>query len=262
MRKIILLSTLFIAGFNGWSQLRFEKLVINSNEQFVIDGQSDIIVADTLIMMDGSSIILNSLKPENYLRTNVAVIGQNCSIIGAGQQGKPGKCGKSGSSQPGPCRDGLPAENGSNGLAGGHGVNLFFYVSQLRIDGNLTIDLRGGTGGDGGMGGKGGDGNPGTLHCNGGNGATGGTGGRGGRGGNGGNLAISAPNPGQLTDWIGSLIVCQTNGGDGGRGGKGGYPGAKGLGPSNKYGKDGATGTFGEPGDRGKDGTLTFEINR
>ena len=221
-----------------------------------------IIVADTLIMMDNSRLILNAQKAENFLRAKVAIIGKNCKIEGKGQDGLRGKTGKAGSSHTGPCRDGLPAENGSDGQPGDDGVGLYFYVENLKVDGKLVIDLSGGNGGEGGTGGRGGDGNPGTLHCNGGNGTNGGIGGRGGNGGNSGNLLLSTPILGKAQEWMETMIIYDRKGGEGGRGGKGGYPGLKGLGPSNNNGKEGNPGVSGEPGEQGKIGSLTFEMNR
>jgi hypothetical protein len=259
---MILVGMLSAVSVGSWSQIRYEKLVIEPGEQFKLDNDSDIIVADTLILMDGSTLILNTHKAENFVRSKVVIIGNNCTIDGRGRDGQPGRTGRAGSSLTGPCRDGLPAESGTPGQPGGNGVNLYFYVGDLRVNGKLTIDLSGGKGGEGGAGGKGGDGNPGTVHCNGGNGANGGVGGRGGDGGNSGNLVISAPNPSNMQEWIGTLIIFNNTGGDGGRGGKGGHAGLKGPGPANKMGKDGMKGVSGDTGERGDTGTINFEINR
>lgn len=246
----------------SWAQVRVDKLVIKPGEHFELDHQSDIIVADTLIMMDSSRILLNELKRENFIRTKVAIIGNHCVISGVGLHGQPGRPGRNGNSSVGPCRDGTDGTNGTAGLSGGPGSNLFFYVNELHIKGKLIFDLSGGNGGDGGAGGKGGDGSPGTVHCNGGDGANGGDGGRGGDGGPAGNLVISSVNADVIREWIGSKIIYKNYSGKAGQGGRGGYAGSAGLGPSRKNGKDGSPGAYGVNGTRGKDGALTFEMNQ
>ncbi len=262
MKRLGLLVGFLCVSFFSWTQVRVEKLVIKPGESFELDHQSDIIVADTIIMMDSSKIILNELKRENFIRTKVAIIGNHCSLIGVGFHGQPGRAGRPGNSLVGPCRDGSNGSNGTGGLSGGPGSNLFFYVDELKINGQLIIDLSGGNGGDGGAGGQGGDGSPGTVHCNGGDGAHGGDGGRGGEGGNAGSLMISSVNADIIRNWVGTKLIYKNYSGKAGQGGRGGYLGSAGLGPSRKNGKDGSPGSYGTNGTRGKDGTLTFEMNQ
>ena len=156
------------------AQLRVGTLVIRPHETFTLDS-ADILVADSLIMMDSSRIRLNALKPENFLRVNVAVFGNHCVIDGRGIAGKKGNDGAAGLTPIGPCRDGSPGRNGLRGLTGGAGLNLFLYIDKIHIRGRLIIDLSGGNGGDGGNGGEGGSGSPGTRHCHGGDGGRGGS---------------------------------------------------------------------------------------
>ena len=78
MRKvsIIILSILFVAPV--FCQVRVSRLIIKPKEVYNL-GQSDILVADTLIMMDSSKIVLNKLKRENYIRAQVAIFGNACA---------------------------------------------------------------------------------------------------------------------------------------------------------------------------------------
>src|SRR5688572_14112606 len=118
MISVILLLPAFLAA-----QIRVSTLVIKTRESFDL-GQSDILVADTLIMQDSSTLILNKLKKENYLRAQVAIFGNHCIIDGKGIDGKPGRDGTSGSTPIGPCQNGTPGKNASKGLDGAPGVNL------------------------------------------------------------------------------------------------------------------------------------------
>ncbi len=242
------------------AQVRVSKLVIKSKETYVLD-QSDILVADTLVMMDSSRLVLNKLKTDNFIRTKVTIIGNFCTIDGRGVAGKPGRQGRSGLSYNAPCRDGLPGGPGTRGLDGRPGVNLFLYLEKVTIRGPLIIDLSGGDGGQGGPGGSGGGGSPGTLHCNGGKGGNGGNGAPGGNGAAGGNLVLSSPKIKLLEPAIGTKIVIRITGGNPGEGGRAGYHGGAGLGPRGKNGKNGEPGAEGKSGSTGVEGTLKFESN-
>src|SRR5687767_14059499 len=90
-----------------WAQVRVSKLVIKSHDTYTLD-QSDILVADTLVMMDSSRLVLNKLKTENFIRAKVALFGSYCVIDGKGVTGQAGREGRHGLSYNGPCRDGLP----------------------------------------------------------------------------------------------------------------------------------------------------------
>src|SRR5688500_13371758 len=208
----VLLFVLFLSN-SLLAQVRVSKLLLKAGETYTL-AETDILVADTLVMMDSSRIILNKLKPDNFIRTKVAIIGSYCVIDGKGISGKPGRQGRSGLSYNAPCRDGLPGSPGSRGLDGRPGVNLFLYLERVTIRGPLTIDLSGGDGGQGGQGGSGGGGSPGTLHCNGGNGANGGAGAPGGNGAIGGNLVLSSPRIQLLQPAIGTKILVKTQGGN------------------------------------------------
>ncbi len=242
------------------AQVRVSKLVIEAKQTYTLD-LTDILVADTLVMMDSSRIVLNKLKPDNFIRAKVAIFGRHCTIDGKGLMGKSGRQGRSGLSYNGPCRDGLPGANGTKGLDGTPGINLFLYLENITIKGPLVIDVSGGNGGKGGNGGSGGGGSPGTLHCNGGNGANGGNGSSGGNGARGGNLVLSSKNNDSLKSWVGTKIVVKNVGGDPGVGGHAGYHGGAGLGPSRKNGKNGEPGTEGNSGSIGVVGNLNFESN-
>lgn len=240
------------------AQIRVSKLVIRPHEVFQMDS-SDILVADSLIMMDSSTIRLNGLKAENFIRTNVAVFARHCRIDGRGVHGKKGTNGTPGLTRVGPCRDGVPGRNGLRGLSGGPGINLFLYIDKIHMNGDLTINLSGGNGGDGGDGGDGGGGSPGTQHCRGGDGGQGGNGGAGGDGGRGGVLTIGGRDAVIIKALIGNLLVVRNGGGSFGYGGISGSGGPPGLGPHKMHGQRGEKGADGLYGRPGEGGTVLFE---
>ena len=235
------------------AQVRVGTLIIQPHETYSLDS-TDILVADSLIMMDSSRIRLNGMKAENFIRTTVAIFGHNCIIDGKGIPGKKGSDGTPGLAPVGPCRDGIAGRNGLRGLSGGGGINLFLYIDKIHVKGKLIIDLSGGNGGDGGNGGEGGSGSPGTHHCNGGDGGRGGNGGAGGDGGRGGVLTIGGREADVTRALIGNLLRIKSQGGSFGYGGIGGPGGHAGLGPKGKNGnpgEKGLDGLYGRPGDRG-----------
>lgn len=239
------------------AQIRVGKLVVKPGETFSL-GQSDILVADTLVMMDSSRIKLNTLKRENYIRARVLIVGNHCIIDGRGTKGQRGRDGVSGKTPPGPCQDGTPGRNGTRGLDGTPGVNLFLYLESIRINGRLIVDLSGGHGGDGGNGGLGGDGTQGTLHCIGGNGARGGDAGNGGNGAQGGTLSLECPEP-NMKNWMGNRFTVYNHGGLPGQRGIAGYQGSGGIGPAGHNGKSGQTGNQAYNGLVGAKGEVNFE---
>lgn len=242
------------------AQVRVGTLVIESHETFELKN-SDILVADTLIMKDSSRLVLNKLKKENYIRARVAIFGNYCVIDGKGIEGTPGRNGFSGETPFGPCSDGSPGRNGSRGLDGTPGINLFMYLEEVKIKDKLIIDLSGGNGGPGGNGGNGGGGSPGTVHCNGGNGGNGGNAGQGGNGANGGSLTLSSSRNPNIEKLIGSSINVYTYGGLPGLQGRVGNRGPAGLGPSRKNGKNGEPGLEAPNGLAGINGKVNFEKN-
>ncbi len=258
MNRLVVLVCILLFAQLSVAQIRVGKLVIKQGEAFDF-GQSDILVADTLIMMDSSRIVLNKLKRENFIRAKVLVVGNHCSIDGRGVNGQPGRDGRPGVTQSGPCRDGLPGRDGSAGLDGMPGINLFLYLEKATVTGQLTINLSGGNGGRGGNGGNGGGGSPGTLHCNGGNGANGGNAGKGGNGADGGILTFNSEKNPALRNLVGSKIIVRYAGGVAGLAGKAGYHGGAGLGPSKRNGKDGEPGGDNIGGISGTQGSITFE---
>jgi hypothetical protein len=242
----------------GHAQIRVGRLVIQPHETFYLDS-TDILVADSLIMLDSSRLKLNGLKAENFIRTKVAVFGKHCIIDGRGVPGKKGTDGTMGLTPVGPCRDGVPGRNGLRGLSGGSGINLFLYIDKVDMQGKLIIDLSGGNGGDGGDGGEGGGGSPGTHHCNGGDGGNGGNGGSGGDGGRGGILTIGGRDAVITNSLIGDLLIVKNNGGSFGYGGISGAGGRAGLGPNRKHGNPGMKGRDGVYGRPGDSGTVLLE---
>ncbi len=253
MKRVAGMLGLMVAFSISHAQIHVSKLVIKAKQKYFFD-QSDIVVADTLIMEDSSSIVLNRLRSENYLHAKVTVIGKHCSIDGSGINGQIGRAGRAGDSPVGPCKSGANGFNGVRGLDGTSGVNLFLYLEKMTIKDFLTVDLHGGDGGEGGKGGEGGSGTSGTVHCRGGNGGLGGNAGNGAKGGLGGSLTINCPS-GQK-ELISKHLKVVNNGGRFGKGGRGGYPGSAGLGP--RKGKPGMPGAEGQDGQPGKSGSVSI----
>jgi hypothetical protein len=251
---------LLLLSYSVNAQIRLSKLVIDRKQDYSMAG-TDILVADTLIMMDSSRIILNPLKKENYIRTKVLVVGKNCAIIGRGANGKDGPAGVGGRMASGPCHDGQDGRNGAHGLDGHAANDLYLYLDSMRLtpDGTLKIDLYGGDGGNGGNGGEGGGGSPGTRHCAGGNGGNGGNAGNGGNGGNGGKMHFGGKYRFKVKGFLGEAIVVRLKGGTFGYGGISGYGGPPGLGK--KHGTSGVRGKEGRHGRPGNVGSLVFEEN-
>lgn len=260
MTRLILLFWLLLTTCVAYAQVRVSKLVIGKNEAFELKN-SDILVTDTLIMQDSSTLVLNKLKRENYIRAQVAIFGEHCTIDGKGIKGKPGRDGLPGASPFTPCANGTSGRNGTKGLDGTPGINLFLYLEDITIEGKLIINLSGGNGGTGGNGGDGGGGSAGTLHCTGGNGGNGGNAGQGGNGANGGTLTLSSRQNPDIEKLIGSVINVYTHGGLPGRQGRVGNRGPAGLGPSKKNGKNGIPGLEASSGMIGIKGEVNFEKN-
>jgi hypothetical protein len=258
MTRAVLLILLSVLTIPTFAQVRVSKFLVKKNEVYRLEG-SDIIVADTLIMMDSSRIRLNELKPQNFIRAKVAIFGKHCIIDGKGIRGSNGRDGAQGTTVIGPCRQGTSGKNGSRGLDGGPGINLFLYIDQLIVNGSLIIDVSGGNGGDGGNGGQGGGGSPGTLHCNGGFGGTGGNGGRGGNGGVGGALMLGGLEAEAIRTLLNTQVFINVKGGNFGYGGSSGYGGSAGLGPAGRNGKIGTRGVDGFHGRSGSHGSIQFE---
>ena len=88
----VLLFVLFLSN-SLLAQVRVSKLLLKAGETYTL-AETDILVADTLVMMDSSRIILNKLKTDNFIRAKVAIIGRYCVIDGKGIEGKPGRQGR------------------------------------------------------------------------------------------------------------------------------------------------------------------------
>jgi hypothetical protein len=260
MTRVLIVLFLLTVNCASFAQIRVSKLVIESKDTFSLEN-SDILVADTLIMKDSSTLVLNKLKRENYIRAQVVVIGDHCTIDGRGIDGTEGKAGASGTTPFGPCSNGTTGRNGGKGLDGTPGINLFLYIEDVKLTGKLVIDLSGGNGGRGGNGGSGGGGSPGTVHCYGGDGGNGGNAGQGGNGADGGTLTLSSKKNPHIQNYIGSRINVYTHGGLPGEQGKVGSRGPAGLGPSRKNGKNGEPGLEAPDGFAGINGKVNFEKN-
>jgi hypothetical protein len=254
---------LFFAPIAVFAQIRIDKLVIPAKQTYKITS-TDIIVVDTLIMNDSSTIELNVAKKDNFIHAKSMIAKKGVRIMGVGEKGQRGKDGIRGTTMDGPCIDGTLGHNGTGGSHGDSGVNLFLYFNQLTITGSLTIDLRGSDGGDGGNGGAGGGGSMGTRVCIGGTGGPGGNGGTGGNGGNGGALTISCKECIDLRALLGEQLLVKNYAGFGGIGGDAGSGGLAGLGANGMTSKDGKIGPRGKKGVdglTGKEGAINFERN-
>jgi hypothetical protein len=252
---------LLVGSVSSFAQIRVSTLVIRPNEVYTLS-QYDIHLADTLVMMDSSTLVLNKLKDENYLRVKVARFGNHCTIDGRGINGSSGRNGLDGITPVGPCIDGSIGKDGTRGLDGTRALTLYLYVEKMIVQGELIIDVSGGKGGKGGNGGNGGGGSPGTVHCFGGDGADGGKGGQGGNGGYGGVVTITTPVPQTIRDLVErKKIIVSFAGGGGGPSGTGGYHGGAGLGPSKRNGKDGEPGAYSKNGLSGEKGNLIIQAN-
>lgn len=259
MLKLVCGLFLSLVSLAVTAQIRLDKLVLEPGKSFLLEG-SDIIVIDTLMMGDSSSLVLNRNKADNFIHAKVALFGRGCTIDGSGKRGDDGKTGKAGADQASPCRQAYAGADGEFGHDGENGNNLFIYSDEILIDGSLTINLNGGNGGRGGDGGAGGGGGPGTRVCPGGDGGAGGNGTRGGHGGNGGNLTIQCKRCPPIQVWVNSLLHIKNYGGVGGEGGNAGQGGLAGLG-SMRDGRNGTRGVHGEEGQAGKSGSITFNRN-
>ncbi len=102
----------------SWGQISLKKLELKPKQVYTIK-DSDIIVVDSLIMRDSSVIILNKLKPSNFIHAKVAVFYNGSSIEGKGVTGLKGKKGKTGGSPQSPCTDGGIGAPGIAGTGGG-----------------------------------------------------------------------------------------------------------------------------------------------
>ncbi len=242
-------------------QVRLSKLVLKPKEIYELS-RFDILVVDSLIMKDSSKIILNPLKPDNFIHAKVAIFYSGTVIDGKGLRGLPGRPGKQGISPSSPCSDGGPGRMGTAGTDGGKGINLFLYIADVVFKGTLLVDVSGGDAGDGAKGGQGGGGGPGTRLCTGGNGGAGALGSNGGNGGNSGTVTFHSPSIPELRSMLGGRIVVRTYGGNqglGADGGAGGFSGLSPVGNSKMDGKTGKKGIKGKDGLPGKAGAINFQ---
>src|SRR5204862_402720 len=110
----------------AWTQVRLTKLVLRPKQVYELK-QTDILVVDSLIMMDSSRLILNKYKQQNFIHARVIKFGKGCWIDGEG--GEPGARGAAGLSALGNSKlDGYlgrKGERGKNGIAGKTGAINF-----------------------------------------------------------------------------------------------------------------------------------------
>lgn len=257
MIRLLLLLTLTSQAF---AQVRLTTLVVKTKEVYEMKG-TDILVVDTLILMDSAVLRLNKLKTENFIHAKKVVFHTGSLIDGRGVRGINGRAGRTGSSSSAPCSNGGVGGQGTEGTNGGAGINLFLSFQDIVIRGIPTIDVSGGDAGDGGNGGLGGGGGTGTRLCPGGSGGTGGAGSNGGNGGNAGTITFQAKQVPELRAMLGDQILIHNFGGHpgtGGEGGGGGYAGLNPVGKTSLDGKPGRKGVTGKSGQQGKPGAINF----
>lgn len=244
-------------------QIRINTLVVKPRQVYELKG-TDILVVDTLILMDSAVLLLNKLKTENFIHARKVVFYRGSLIDGKGVHGVKGRNGRQGASSSAPCSNGSPGSSGTEGTNGGHGISLYLAFNDIVLHGTPTIDVSGGDAGDGGNGGLGGGGGTGTRICAGGNGGAGGPGSNGGNGGNAGKITFQATSVPELRSMLGERIIIRNYGGNpgsGGEGGSGGYAGLSSTGKNSLDGKPGKKGNRGKDGASGKPGAINF-VNR
>ncbi|MBL7848166.1 MAG: hypothetical protein JNL40_11900 [Cyclobacteriaceae bacterium] len=263
MIRIISVVVLLTAMLPAYAQVRINTLIIKPKQVYELKG-TDILVVDTLILMDSAILVLNKLKTENFIHARKVVFYRHSMIDGKGVRGLPGRNGRRGVSPSSPCTNGGNGTPGTEGTNGGNGISLYFAFNDIVIHGTPTIDVSGGDAGDGGRGGVGGGGGQGTRLCAGGNGGAGGPGSKGGNGGNGGTVTFQANSIPELRAMLGERIIVNNFGGNPGNGGEGGSGGDAGLSATGKNsldGKPGRKGNRGADGVAGKIGAIKF-VNR
>jgi len=253
MKGKFLVAATMLASVLATAQVRLAKLELAPGQKYVVEF-SDILVVDTLVMSKSSSIVFLTDKPDNFIHCKKMIVGDSCSIVGAGENGERGKDGKKGTNGAGPCKDGLKGKAGTGGSHGSDGRNVSIYSASIEMKGIFTIDLRGGDGGNGGNGGEGGGGSDGTTVCAGGNGGDGGDGSTGGNGGKGGTLGLYCDTCREWRVNLNQTLLVKNIGGKGGEGGLGGPGGAAGLNNSVNNAGEGKRGQRGKPGLDGKPG--------
>ncbi|MBL7865193.1 MAG: hypothetical protein JNK10_09970 [Cyclobacteriaceae bacterium] len=261
MSRLAVILMILSFGIQAFGQVRLHTLVIKSKEVYELKG-SDILVVDTLIMMDSSTLVLNKLKKDNFIHAKKVVFYRGSLIEGKGVAGLPGRNGRAGTSSSSPCSDGGSGTKGTDGTDGGSGINLFMSFNDIVLHGVPVIDVSGGDAGDGGDGGTGGGGGSGTRLCVGGNGGSGGPGSNGGNGGGGGAITFHATSIPELRSMLGEQIIIKNFGGNLGYAGDGGGGGFAGLNPTGKNsldGKPGKKGLKGKSGVAGKTGAIHFQ---
>ena len=260
---IRLLFLLLVISLPSWGQVRLNTLVVKPGQVYEMKG-TDILVVDTLILMDSAVLLLNKSKTENFIHVKKLVFHRGSIIDGSGVNGIKGRQGRPGFSPSAPCTSGGVGGLGADGTNGGTGISLFLAFQDIVFHGTASIDVSGGDAGDGAPGGNGGGGAAGTRICAGGNGGQGGPGSNGGNGGDAGNITFQAKSVPELRALIGGRLQIRNFGGNpgvGGPGGGGGYAGLSPVGNTSLDGKSGRKGNRGKDGEPGKPGAISFVDN-
>ncbi|MEJ8756137.1 hypothetical protein WG947_03955 [Pontibacter sp. H259] len=119
---------LLLSSFGAFAQTNtYSKLEIKKNEVFKV-GPTNMLLVDTLIMHDKATIQF-SPEVKGILQSNVAYVGNNCTVTSRGLNG-------------------INYTSKTMGTPGQDGGSLDIILHFERL-GKLTIDTRGGRGGDG-----------------------------------------------------------------------------------------------------------------
>ncbi|HEY8934670.1 MAG TPA: hypothetical protein VIM65_05595 [Cyclobacteriaceae bacterium] len=257
----IVFCLLMILSFTTNGQAKLEDLVVIKGR--ILQIKSDSLVMKNLVMHDSSTLVLMAGSPTYYMKLNKLIFGVNCQILCSSTKGTNGRDGREPDTQSGPCKSGLPGEDGQNGSVGKPGNTLTMVLNSIESTGKVEsstgknafgIYLNGGDGGDGGDGGNGSSGYRGTKFCV----SNGGDGGNGGNGGDGGKGGILILHSAMDSTMFKSKVTVLVNGGYKGYGGRAGNGGALGPGSSEKS-KPGAKGREGQKGKNGPSGKVIFK---
>lgn len=151
MRKLIYFFIPFLffqCGSNQASLKHAARLVLEKGEIFKLEGNQFFI--DTLIMNDGSALMLDNGMNKTLIRTNYFLFGKECVINGEGRPGRKGADGINDASAGYRQRVSTSTVSAAQGQTGGSGVDLTLFCRTVISKGRLTINLRGGNGGVGG----------------------------------------------------------------------------------------------------------------
>lgn len=194
---VIVAAVLFACSVNSKIQTHSRSIVLRKGEVFKLNDAQ--LVIDTLIMNDGSQLVLNKRFEKVSIQVMYFSYGKDCMIQGEGKRGAGGTDGVKGATLGSRYNSSFATAGDRSrttvaarpGSAGGSGVNLSLQCNTVAPQGKLTINLRGGNGGEGGD--------------------SGGINSQSGVGGNGGDISLSFPQKFETT--VSETVIIQNEGG-------------------------------------------------